>query len=396
MFLQEHELQTLRRNSASQVCPTCKNENSWKDGFRKTVNGKVQRFLCRECGFRFSGSQVSNNQITSSKRQVCDILIESKNSIVASDNKATGEISDENRLFTYAWHLKKIGRTESTIETYVKLLRIISKRGADLEKSESVKNKIAEQKWTPKRKENAVNAYTHYLQLNNKVWDPPHYKEIEKPIFIPKETEIDDLIAGTGLKTSVFLQCLKETGARAGEILNLKWSDVDFESNILRITPEKGSRARVIKVTKNLINRLGHVKKVNRVKDPNRIFGAYNSVHKMYSLQKKNIARKLGNDRLLRITFHTLRHWHATKLYHETKDIYFVQRRLGHKRITNTMKYIHLADTYFGEENDEFIIKVAENIEQAIPLVESGYTEAADFNGVKIFKMRKSKLGRVS
>ncbi len=99
---------------------------------------------------------------------------------------------------------------------------------------------------------------------------------------------------------------------------------------------------------------------------------------------------------MLKITFHTLRHWHGTKLYHETRNIFFVQRRLGHKSITNTMKYIHLADSYFGQEDEEFITKVAENIEQALPLIEAGYTEATDFNGVKIFKIGKSRLGRVS
>ncbi len=56
------------------------------------------------------------------------------------------------------------------------------------------------------------------------------------------------------------------------------------------------------------------------------------------------------------------------------------------------MKYIHIADSYFGQEQDEFITKVAENVEEAIPLIEAGYTEAADFNGVKIFKIRKSRL----
>ncbi len=59
------------------------------------------------------------------------------------------------------------------------------------------------------------------------------------------------------------------------------------------------------------------------------------------------------------------------------------------------MKYINLAGTYFGEEEDEYITKVAETLEQAIPLIEQGYTEAADYNGVKIFKIRKSSLGRV-
>jgi hypothetical protein len=59
------------------------------------------------------------------------------------------------------------------------------------------------------------------------------------------------------------------------------------------------------------------------------------------------------------------------------------------------MKHIHLAETYFGEEEEEYITKVAENIEEALPLIELGYTEAADYNGVKIFKIRKSTVGRV-
>ena len=59
------------------------------------------------------------------------------------------------------------------------------------------------------------------------------------------------------------------------------------------------------------------------------------------------------------------------------------------------MKYIQLSDNYFGEENDEYITQVAETIEQALPLIELGYSEAADYDGVKIFKIRKSSLGRV-
>jgi hypothetical protein len=77
---------------------------------------------------------------------------------------------------------------------------------------------------------------------------------------------------------------------------------------------------------------------------------------------------------------------------HETKDILFVQCRLGHRSLKNTLRYIQLAETYFGIEDDEYITKVAENIEQSIPLIEAGYVEAADFNGVKIFKIPKSRV----
>lgn len=52
------------------------------------------------------------------------------------------------------------------------------------------------------------------------------------------------------------------------------------------------------------------------------------------------LARKLENPRLLEIKFHTFRHWKATKLYHQTKDLLFVQRFLGHRSVQNTLKYI--------------------------------------------------------
>jgi hypothetical protein len=59
------------------------------------------------------------------------------------------------------------------------------------------------------------------------------------------------------------------------------------------------------------------------------------------------------------------------------------------------MRYIHLAETYFGSEEEEYVVKVAESPEQAIPLIEQGYVEARDYNGEKIFKFPKSRVGRV-
>ena len=37
-------------------CPECGSSQVWKDGHRETGLGKVQRFLCRDCGLRFSES----------------------------------------------------------------------------------------------------------------------------------------------------------------------------------------------------------------------------------------------------------------------------------------------------------------------------------------------------
>jgi len=77
---------------------------------------------------------------------------------------------------------------------------------------------VQKQKWENNTKNTLLDAYkvlaTEILGLD---WKKPIYQEAEKPIFIPLESEIDALIAGTGLKTSVFLHVLKETGAKRGE-----------------------------------------------------------------------------------------------------------------------------------------------------------------------------------
>ena len=62
-------------------------------------------------------------------------------------------------------------------------------------------------------------------------------------------------------------------------------------------------------------------------------------------------------------------------------------RVLGHKNITNTLRYTQLIQT----DDDEFITKVAKTVEEACKLIEAGYEYVTEFQdqGVKIFRKRK-------
>jgi hypothetical protein len=102
-------------------------------------------------------------------------------------------VTEKADLINFAWHLKKQGLKESTITSKVKLLRILMKRGADLNDPESVKDIIARQNWSEGRKKNAVEAYSSYLVFKGLTWDPPRYRRIEKLPFIPTEEELDSL-----------------------------------------------------------------------------------------------------------------------------------------------------------------------------------------------------------
>ena len=42
-------------------CPECASQKVWKDGLRCTKQGEVQRYLCRDCGYRFSKHKIKVN-----------------------------------------------------------------------------------------------------------------------------------------------------------------------------------------------------------------------------------------------------------------------------------------------------------------------------------------------
>ena len=104
-----------------------------------------------------------------------------------------------------------------------------------------------------------------------------------------------------------------------------------------------------------------------------------------FGQQRKRLAQKLRNPRLGKITFKTFRHFKATMEYHRTKDILHVMQVLGHKNIKNTLVYTHLVNL----EGDEYVSKVAWNLEEACKLVDAGFDYVTDVEGAKLSKKRK-------
>ncbi len=292
------------------------------------------------------------------------------------------------KILQYGWWLKKDGKSDSTIESRVKLLQVLTRRGANLYDPESIKETIANQTWSNGRKNNAVDAYSSYLKMVGGKWQPPLYITVRKIPFIPKETEIDQLIAGSSKRMATFLQVLKETGARCGEIWPLKWEDIDFESKIVNITAEKNSNPRVTHLSNKLLEMLQNLPRTYG----DRIFSfphmPVDHFGTALSHQRKLIAHKIGNPRLLKIHFHTFRYWKGTMIYHETKDMYYTMQRLGHKNIKNTLLYVQLEEALFqGETN--YISKVAKTEKEICNLIGAGFEYVTEFQETKIFRKRK-------
>ena len=191
--------------------------------------------------------------------------------------------------------MQKQGYAESTIVRRIRLFETLVKRGVNLLDNENVKESISNQKtWGLKTKALAVDGYTNFLKMLGQTWIAPRYKPARKLPLIPKEREIDELIAGFNPKTAIFLQLLKETGARLGEAWQLGWIDFDFENKAVNITPEKNSNPRRLKISDKLILMLNSLPKSEQ-----RVFqGSQRHFVRGFRRQRKRIAFKLKNDKI--------------------------------------------------------------------------------------------------
>ena len=237
----------LSPKSIKVSCPNCGSQKVWRDGLRDTHEGNVQRWICRQCGYRFSEKPLQKNQECSINTQpnltsICQICVdnnkETKNLTNALETKTgAGEENQisadrqtrKGQIINFMLYMKKQGFRPSTITNRAELIATLLNQNVDLNNPEDVKFAIADKNCCDGYKKNLVLAYDTFLRMQNKKWDAPKYKPDAKLPFIPLESEIDQIVNSAGKRTSTFLATLKETGADPGEALAIEWIDVDQE-----------------------------------------------------------------------------------------------------------------------------------------------------------------------
>jgi integrase len=108
-------------------------------------------------------------------------------------------------------------------------------------------------------------------------------------------------------------------------------------------------------------------------------------IKKMWIKTRNKVASKLSEPQLKSIRLYDLRHYYATMLYAKTKDILYVMKQLGHKKLETTLIYTQLMNF----PNDEYVSAVASTVEECRKLIECGFEYVTEFNGVKLFRKRK-------
>ena len=132
------------------------------------------------------------------------------------------------------------------------------------------------------------------------------------------------------------LICALDTGMRRGEILGLKWSDVDFDDRVLTIRAfnTKTMKERQVSLTTRLAIELEKLWDSSPKLKDQLVFGFTNNVKKSFTSVRTKAS-------LHDIRFHDLRHTAATRLVAAHLPLPEVGRVLGHTQANTTYRYVN-------------------------------------------------------
>jgi integrase len=132
------------------------------------------------------------------------------------------------------------------------------------------------------------------------------------------------------------VEVLLDTGCRLSEMLNLKYDDVNYETNLISIWINKGNRPRSIPMTSRVRTILISRQKTYQTKP---FTLTIDQADKAWAWVRREM--KLETD--TQYVLHSLRHTCATRLVNRGVDLYVVKEWLGHSSIQVTERYAHLA-----------------------------------------------------
>lgn len=131
-----------------------------------------------------------------------------------------------------------------------------------------------------------------------------------------------------------------QTGMRQGEILGLKWKNVDFKANIIEITHSKAGKPRYVPSSSELSDMLKSLPTVSEY-----VFGTVDGKAD-WTLFRKPFEAAVRKAGLTDMHFHDLRHCFASDLVMKGVDLKTVSELLGHASTQMTERYSHLSPAH--------------------------------------------------
>lgn len=157
--------------------------------------------------------------------------------------------------------------------------------------------------------------------------------------------------AGSEQDAAIFLTAAF-TGLRRGELIALRWRDVDFVGSVVRVrasyagerlTTPKSGRIRSVPLAPDVAKALAALgQRPAFTGDDDLVFVGEHGTYLDGSALRRRYGKALERGHLRQLRFHDLRHTFGTRMIAKA-DISRVQEWMGHADVQTTMKYLHYA-----------------------------------------------------
>ena len=134
------------------------------------------------------------------------------------------------------------------------------------------------------------------------------------------------------------------TGMRQGELLNLKWADVNFVRKNITITTSKNNERRDIPMSGYLSETLAAIKAGS--KGIHVFVDSSGKPFSRFGFLRTRFDKAVNTAGIEDFHFHDLRHTFASHLVMGGYDILTVKELLGHKSLEMTLRYAHLSSDH--------------------------------------------------
>ena len=168
-------------------------------------------------------------------------------------------------------------------------------------------------------------------------------------VYSPEEVWSLVRAAASEVDGTIFLTAAF-TGLRRGELLGLRWRDIDFDASTIRVrasyaagklTTPKSGKVRAVPMAPDVATALARIGRRQRFTgDDDFVFAGESGMPLNPDALSSRYEKALEAGGLRRLRFHDLRHTFGTRMIREA-DIRRVQEWMGHADIQTTMKYLH-------------------------------------------------------
>ena len=222
-------------------------------------------------------------------------------------------------------------------------------------------NKQNEKPTSIRRRISTLKSFYKYLYKNgymdkkdyplNKTVYPKVEKRLPKFIYYNDLLEIIDESTRDkdGIRDRLIIEMLYATGTRVSELVNMKYSDIDFNNKRIRVCG-KGNKERIVYFGDYAHDALKEYMASHKKNEQGYVFTNSNG-GQLTDRGVRYIIDKIMNKLSVKVhvTPHVLRHTFATDMLNNGCDIKVVQELLGHASLQTTEVYTHVTNERLKE-----------------------------------------------